>query len=336
MSAARKLCYDRILPRDFSRPHRAVFQGLGRAPRAIAIARKQWPNGSTITIGFKGGTSEQQDMVRQHAPEWCQHANLRFEFVTGPSATIRVSFDADDGAWSYIGTDNLDIPVHAATLNLGWLDRSVILHEFGHMIGMAHEHQNPAGGIEWNEPAVIEDLSGPPNFWPVDVIRHNVLDKYKFDQIVGTDFDRESIMLYAFPGTWTVSGQGTDFNEDLSRQDKKFVGSSQMYPGPDALVPELPVHAGLRASIASPGEQDTYRFVVAQAGDFVVETGGATDVYLSLYGPNSPTKLIAENDDSGGGRNARIEAALQPGTYYVQVRHYSPGSTGPYRIWVAG
>lgn len=335
MTAA-KLCFDRILPRDMRAPLRSLSQGPGRVPRAIAPINRQWPNGSTIQIAFKGGNSTQQQMVRQIAPEWCEHANLRFEFVTNPGATIRVSFDEDDGAWSYIGVDNLEIPVGAATLNLGWQDRGVILHEFGHMIGLAHEHQNPTGGLQWNEEAVIAALTGPPNYWDLPTIRHNVLDKYSSDQIIGTDFDLESIMLYAFPSSWTVNGVGTDFNEDLSKQDKAFVSSSQMYPGSSAPVPELPVLSGHRASIASPGEQDTYRFVVAQRGDFVVETGGTTDLYMSLYGPNSPTKLIAQNDDSGLGRNARIEATLQPGTYYVQVRHYSRTSTGPYRIWVAG
>ena len=183
---------------------------------------------------------------------------------------------------------------------------------------------------------MIADLKGPPNFWDEATIRHNVLDKYSMDQVIGTAFDPHSIMLYAFPGTWTVSGQGTELNRELSKQDKDFVGSSQMYPSATSQPPELPVYAGTRASIASPGEQDTYRFVVAQAGDFVVETGGATDLFLSLFGPNSPAKLIAENDDSGAGRNARLEATLQPGTYFVQVRHYSAGNTGPYRIWVAG
>jgi len=336
MTVAKKLCYDRLLPRDLRRPHRSLSQGPGRSVRAISPRHKQWPNGKTITVAFKGGTSEQQDMVRQFAPEWCEHANLVFDFVSGAAATIRVSFEAGDGAWSYVGTDNLEVPVDAATLNLGWQDKSVILHEFGHMIGLAHEHQNPAGGIEWNEAAVIADLSGPPNFWDEATIRHNVLDKYAMDQILGTDFDRDSIMLYAFPGSWTLGGQGTDFNDDLSARDKSFVSGTQMYPRADARLTEIPVHAGLRASIAAPGEQDMYRFAVAQAGDFIVETGGSTDVFLSLYGPSSQTKLIAANDDAGAGRNGRVEASLGPGTYYVQVRHYSPGSTGPYRIWVVG
>jgi len=48
------------------------------------------------------------------------------------------------------------------------------------------------------------------------------------------------------------------------------------------------------------------------------------------------TKLIARDDDSGAGANSRIEASLQPGTYYLQIRHYSSIGTGPYKVWVAG
>jgi len=36
-------------------------------------------------------------------------------------------------------------------MNLGFLDGGTAAHEFGHAIGLAHEHQNPAGGIQWNE-----------------------------------------------------------------------------------------------------------------------------------------------------------------------------------------
>ena len=70
-------------------------------------------------------------------------------------------------------------------MNFGWLDEAVVLHEFGHAIGLAHEHQNPDKGIKWNEDAVIRDLSGPPNNWDVATIRHNVLNKYAHDQING-------------------------------------------------------------------------------------------------------------------------------------------------------
>lgn len=338
MTKARKMCFDRLLPGDLNRPQRTIMVS-GRT-RAISPVGKQWINGSTIRIRFMEGTQTQKDMVRDIAPEWTEHANLDFEFTDDPRAEIRVSFNPDDGAWSYVGTDNSGIPLHAATLNLGWQDQGVILHEFGHMIGLGHEHQNPEGGIVWNEAKVISDLAGPPNFWDEATVRHNVLNKYSADQILGTAFDAQSVMLYAFPADWTVNGSGTSENDDLSAQDRAFVASEKMYPGrttgggeaPD--VQPLEVAQGSAQEISHAGEEDVFSFEVTAPGRHVVETMGSTDVVMVLFGPDNQNLKIAEDDDSGEGRNARIEADLGAGTYHVAVRHYSPDAHGAYRILV--
>ena len=206
------------------------------------------------------------------------------------------------------------------------------------MIALSHEHQNPDGGIEWNEQAVIQDLSGPPNFWDEETIRHNVLDKYSVDQIIGTDFDQESIMLYAFPDEWTRNMGATEENDDLSELDENFVKSKDMYPGretPDEHARELSVAKALAAEISQAGEEDLYKFDVTDTALHILETAGSTDVVMSLFGPNSPTRLVADDDDGGTGTNARISAVLQPGTYYARVRHYNPNRTGEYRIQVS-
>ena len=329
-----RVCFDRILPRNLRRPLRVMSAGPGRV-RAISLIGKQWVNGSTIRVRFLGGTDEQQDMVRQFAPEWTEYANLQFEFTDTPDAEVRVSFDEFDGAWSYVGTDNLEIPFHAATLNLGWQDRGVILHEFGHMIGLSHEHQNPDGGVQWNEAQVIADLGGSPNFWTEAQTRHNVLNKYSADQLHGTEFDAESIMLYAFPATWTTNGISTEENDELSAVDKAFVAAANMYPRTASAVTELQVAAATVASIGSPGEIDEFKFDVGNAGEHLIQTTGTTDVYMTLFGPDTQTSKVAEDDDSGAGRNARIRADLSAGTYYLQVRHYSQRRTGDYSVQVS-
>ena len=340
MPKAPKICFDRILPQQVGRQHLTRLMPDGRM-RAITLIGKKWLNTSTIRIRFLGGTQEQQDMVRSMAPEWTQHANLNFEFGNDPRSEIRVSFDANDGAWSYVGIDNPSIPLHAATLNLGWQDQGVILHEFGHMIALSHEHQNPEGGIEWNEEAVIRDLSGPPNFWDRETIRRNVLNRYRADQVHGTDFDPDSVMLYAFPDEWTSNMGATHENEDLSQLDRDFVRSERMYPGRDTggtiddQAVELTVARGIEGEISEAHEEDVYRFVVQNAATHSIETAGSTDVIMSLFGPNSPTQLVATDDDGGVGRNARISAVLQPGIYYAIVRHFNPTRTGEYRITVS-
>lgn len=334
----RHVCFDRILPRELMRPQATERRG-GRL-RGISPIGKTWMNGSTLRVRFVDGNAAQRALAREQAGWWQAVANLRFDFDDAPDAEIRIAFDEGDGAWSYIGTDARSIPRDEPTMNLGFLDGGTAAHEFGHAIGLAHEHQNPAGGIAWNEAVVIREMSGPPNFWDEATTRHNILRRYAADQINGTAFDPKSIMLYFFPAAWTTTGVGTEANEVLSSMDKLFVAGARMYPGKGPTVDTAtPLQVGARrrtaAAIARFGEEDLYRFTVKDAGKHVIDTQGPTDVVMKLFGPGSATALIAEDDDSGLATNARIAADLLPGDYWAQVRHYNRASgMGEYSIRV--
>lgn len=339
MTAPPKICIDRILPRDLMRLQPTTRVG-GRV-RAISPIGKTWMNGSTLQVRFMGGTTAQKATVREQGGWWTQHANLVFDFNNAPGAAIRISFDSSDGAWSYVGTDCRGIPLNEATMNLGFMDGGTTAHEFGHAIGLAHEHQNPAGGIQWNEEVVIRELAKSPNFWDEATTRHNVLRKYTADQINGTRFDPDSIMLYFFPAEWTLNGIGTKANEVLSVLDQEFTAGAKMYPktGPTVDAPiELVVNAARRtaASIGKFGEEDLFAFNVTKAGRHVIDTRGPTDIVMKLFGPGNPTALIAEDDDSGVDYNARIAADLIEGRYFAQVRHYNRASgMGNYTVRVS-
>lgn len=213
-----RCCIDKEVPEKYLNPNE----------RAVTFPEKYWKQKQTIRIKFLEGTAQQRTFVYNAIKEWEAFLNLNLTFVIDGQSEIRVTFDQNDGAWSYIGTDALRIPQNEATLNLGWVDKSVVLHEFGHAFGMGHEHQNPLGGIKWNEQAVIKDLSGPPNNWNLATIRHNVLDRYSKDQTNGTEVDPLSIMMYPFPATWTLDGFSSKENKELSQTDKRFMAS--VYP----------------------------------------------------------------------------------------------------------
>ena len=338
MSLRPHVCYDRILPRELLRPQATVTRG-GRL-RGISPLGKTWMNGSTLRVRFMGGTAAQRAKAREQAGWWEVVANLKFDFNDAPDAEIRIAFDANDGAWSYIGTDCRSIPRNEATMNLGFLDGGTAAHEFGHAIGLAHEHQNPAGGIQWNEAVVIREMAGSPNFWDEQTTRHNILQRYSVDQVNATEFDPQSIMLYFFPAEWTTNGIGTEANEVLSAMDRQFIAGARMYPRAAPTVDSAtPLVVGARrrtaASIGKVGEEDLFRFTVKAAGRHIIDTAGPTDVVMKLFGPASPTALIAEDDDSGLSTNARIVADLIPGDYWAQVRHYNKASgMGDYSVKV--
>jgi hypothetical protein len=341
MSEPIHICFDRILPRNLFRP--IVYSGK-RILRAIAPKKSLWPNGSSLRIYFQEGSQKDQDFVESVAKEWLKYANLKFEYSDNPDAHIRIGFQPSDGSWSAVGTDCLDLsyfPKNDRTVNFGWLDKSVVLHEFGHAIGLGHEHQNPRGGIKWNEPVVIEALKGPPNYWSDEVSRFNVIQKYAVNQIIGTDFDPDSIMLYFFPVEWTLNGIATHENEELSKIDKAFIAGANAYPKTgktqDDVIVDLAVNdkKATSANIGQPGEEDLFRFVAKDVGYYSIATRGKTDLIMRLYGPNNRTKLVDEDDDSGQAFNARIIRKLVPGEYLVQIRHANPKSgTGEYGIRV--
>jgi hypothetical protein len=333
-----KICFDRVLPRDLMQ-HQLTMSTAGRM-RAIAINGKKWMNGITLRVRFMGGTASQYKIVKEEAEWWTKVANLKFDFNNAPAAEIRITFDETDGAWSYIGTDCQSIPLNQATMNLGFLDPGTAAHEFGHAIGLAHEHQNPAGGIQWNEAVVISEVAKAPNYWDEETARHNILSKYSVDQITGTKFDPDSIMLYYFPPEWTLNGIGTKANTVLSTLDKQFISGAMMYPKTAPTVDEaveLEVNARRRtaASIGKFGEEDLFTFAVEESGRHVIDTKGPTDVIMKLFGPDSKTQLITQDDDSGFRHNARIASNLIKGRYYVQIHHFNlTNGTGKYSVKV--
>jgi hypothetical protein len=207
--------------------------------RMAIIVQKQWDNGYTLRCRFLDGDNIQRQKVMDNARKWEDYANVQLNFGDDPDAEIRISFQADSGSWSAIGTDCLItdyFPQYQPTMNFGWLRddteddeyERVVVHEFGHAFGCIHEHQSPNEHLKWDRDAVYEAFSGPPNYWTRDEIDQNILEKYSPNGISATRFDRKSIMLYQFDGSLFTDGKGTPLNTHLSRLDENMIG--QMYP----------------------------------------------------------------------------------------------------------
>jgi hypothetical protein len=227
--------------------------------KAAFLKRALWPQNKVIKIGFIGtgdnarrphfssdcdplqytiqnGTYTTIEIIKKVVNERIQPlVNLNFTFVDDLENTdIRISFDRGS-ARSEIGRDALYSNKDEATMNLGWIDVGTILHEFGHAIGMKHEHQSPNSSINWNKPIVY--LYGWLAFgWDTDKVDRNIIDQLDDTLYIASTFDPLSIMLYYYPAILTLDFKGTSANERLSGYDVEWIAKT--YPKKGGISPQ--------------------------------------------------------------------------------------------------
>jgi hypothetical protein len=238
-----------------------------QSARFVYLAGVAWPN-PVITVCFWNGTKQTQDFVMKFANDWAKYAAITFDYKTdgvnhicqdAQSANIRVSLDDGDardlyvnqednrkGNWSYLG--NLDLSNLLVTLNLPdvvklrsvdplWT-RHAIRHEFGHALGLEHEHQRAECSGWFNLEQIAKDTG-----WTVDRAREQV-GSFPDSDLAGLgfvgDYDKESVMQYNFARSWLLEKPGESNPcvradiENLSEKDK--VGIRVLYP-PVAAAP---------------------------------------------------------------------------------------------------
>jgi serralysin len=194
-----------------------------------------WKQGTVIHARFLDGSTKLRDRVERAAQEWFEYSDLKLEFGNMKDAPVRVSFK-QEGSWSYMATHALEIAPTEPTVNFGWLENSdqtelrrVVLHEFGHVLGLMHEQQNPVSTIDWDREKVYETMSGPPNHWTREQIDAQFFAIWAPGYFpLHKVFDPGSIMIFPVEKDWLKSGDAIGWNKELSAVDKQFAAA--LYP----------------------------------------------------------------------------------------------------------
>lgn len=315
---------ERVLSEDLD-PDRAAL---------IRYVEKKWVNETVLHYHFlqssdMRGPAAQEQAVRDAFKTWKDLGiGLRFVEVSEPEeAEVRIGF-VPGRSWSYTGRDILNISDPAKpTMNFGWslttsYGRDTALHEIGHTLGFPHEHQNPKAGIVWDEQKVIDYFSGPPNNWPEDKIRWNILRKIPLQDIDGTDWDPDSVMHYQFAsGLITIPEKyrteplipapglsPSDIAEVL-----RFYPPVSQDDVPEALLPFVSKQITI-----GPGGQLNFLIEPSYSREYTIQTFGPIDTVMVLFEEiDGVPRLLAGDDNSGIDSNALVKSRLFRGRRYI-------------------
>ena len=205
----------------------------------VANHTKFWKNGRTLRIAISLWNEEMFQTVVAAINQWAPHVNLNFEFIElvdndqlyEGDIRILLSPHMNRNGSSTLGTDALGVLPHHPTMQLGIDYKNpsftyITLHEFGHALGLDHEHQHPDAMLDWNLPAIYRKYE---NFgWTKEVIYLNILKKLNRDQLRSTPYDQKSIMHYSFSADVMWDKIAIPANTEISEKDIEFISS--IYP----------------------------------------------------------------------------------------------------------
>lgn len=209
----------------------------GRRKRAIGTWSKFWGNGRTLRIAFMGGPPEALCLaIQKQINKWQASTNLTFEFVESGDSDIRIKTDSNLND-SAVGTDALLYDQHVPTLNLS-VDHNhshferTVLHEFGHALGLQHEHQHPNATVPWDKPKVYKYYKD--NFdWEEDLVDFNLFKPLEINEHFLAPYDKNSIMHYVVENELTVGDFEVGINSKISMLDRRAM--RKIYPKPLAI-----------------------------------------------------------------------------------------------------
>jgi len=198
--------------------------------RLVGQYALRWPNGTSLKVGFDFSGADTNytpavcspdlersvcentvaDAIISTASAWSQTGNIYFRRTAWEEAEIRLRF-AEDGSHSYVGIEAQQISSSEETMNLAFSFlvsaedfRSTVLHEFGHAIGLKHEHNSPNVTYHWQEAQIIVDME--QRGWNAQIVRKNIIESLlngnSRSAFFATPFDPQSIMIYPIPKNW--------------------------------------------------------------------------------------------------------------------------------------
>ncbi len=310
---------------------------------------KMWAPGRPLRVAFPPNTPQKTaDAILEVARMWTQNANVALVDVDNhhgsplgyPAAEIRIWFDVERNA-SLIGGTGARLSLYRPTMMLNDLDkkdpnsddfRRVVLHEFGHALGLLHEHQSPDAAFNWQLSEILAYASQHWG-WNADDVARNITTPAAEDEVVWSLYDDSSIMHYKIPSNWVTPEKVYNLTTTLSDIDLAFARA--MYPFPDDPTMIIDLAVGqMRPGMLERQTAQVYRTV---AVDGAMQTGfkillGTLDARVDLLDDVGNTL-----DEASGNSQLSVAATVPPGsTLFAWVSRTGFAGGADYQIEAFG
>jgi serralysin len=218
--------------------------------RALSDGYFLWEVGKKVSVKFidEGGSYKLRQKIKAAAKEWEKYANISFDFVESGDANIRVFLTDKGGCNSVVGIYALSVPANKHTMNIdtnffhqngvcyeNYLTQT-IQHEFGHAIGLLHEHFYK-DKIQWNKEVVYKEALARNKDWDKSMVDAQIFRQSSSLYANGFMYDPKSIMHYGFPASWTMNNIEVKSNFFISPGDIETIGF--LYPKSGIARPEV-------------------------------------------------------------------------------------------------
>ncbi len=277
--------------------------------------REVWELARDEGAARPGGPATQRKICP--GPSWVDPPEHAQWVALGRGAELRLGFDADGGVFSADSRHAL-LFVGDGDSIADWNDLEVIYTVLmGH--GFAPDRVLVLAGPGPEADVLLQDPEGfvyhTPGFVDAPGTREALLRAPQ--ELSGATGSEAQLLVW-------VGGHGGNL--------LAFPWASALELPPDGVVwSQLTQDSNLL------GDGSPYELFVFEGGKedrvTVTMTSKELDAYLWLY--DDERQVVARDDDSGGGTNARLEITLPgAGTYYVLANAYAEGEVGGYRLQV--
>lgn len=132
----------------------------------------------------------------------------------------------------------------------------------------------------------------------------------------GTYYLRVASFMGASGGSYNVALNGTATGDDHGNSCAFATG--------------VTVNSNFSGVISPASDVDFFRFSLGSTATITAHAGSTFDSLGTLY--DSGCNFIAEDDDSAGNLDFRLQRTLSPGTYYLRVASFGASTAGSYTV----